>query len=133
MQSWNVPSTVIPAVSGLVGAAIGGLCTIWAATRQLNAQWKQEKRERREAVARQMEGAKVLIRNAKRPAQCTEAALRLRRFFVDNPQRLYAEPGHVEFFETYLAPLSEGTPPSDLYWTDLRMLGFLTDGDRLKP
>lgn len=133
MQSWNDPSTVIPAVSGLVGAAIGGLCTIWAATRQLNAQWKQEKRERREAVARQMEGVKVVIKNAKRPAQCTEAALRLRRFFVDNPERLYAEPDHVKFFETYLAPLSDQTPSSDSYWTDERTFGFLTDEDQPKP
>jgi hypothetical protein len=133
MSSWTDASVLIPAAAGLVGALIGGLCTIWGASRQVRAQSDQQRREKREAVARQMEGLKILLKRAKTPSQLTEVAFRLRRFFVDNPERLYAEPGHVEFFDTYLAPLSEANPPSDAYWSDQFLLGFLTDEDRLKP
>jgi hypothetical protein len=124
LESWTDPAIIIPAAAGLIGAAVGGLFTIWAASRQTRLQFEQQKREAREAVARQMEGLKFLIKDAKTPPKCTAVALRLREFFVTNPERLNAEPEHREFFEKYL---------TDQYWTDAQMLGFWTDADNLKP
>jgi len=80
-----------------------------------------------------MEGLKVSIRSATRPEQCTDVALKLRRFFVDNPERLSAEPQHLDFFQSYLAVLCEMTPPANAYWTEDLMRRFRADGEKLKP
>jgi len=82
-----------------------------------------------------MRGLKIQIRAATTPPQCTEVAMRLRRFFIDNPERLSAEEIHREFFDEHLAPLSELRPPADGYWSDTRMMSFWAgaDEDGLKP
>ena len=135
MSAWQDLSILIPAVSGLVGALIGGLCSIWAARSQVRAQSTEQKREVREYLAQQMLGLKIQLKAAKTPMQCTEVAMRLRRFFLENPERLNAEPTHREFFDEHLAPLSELRPPSDLYWTDHRLISFWAGADEagLKP
>ena len=125
------PAVVIPAAAGLIGAMLGGFCAILASYIQVKIQFKQQNGDRRAAVSRQMDGLRVFLKNAKTAAQCTEVALGLRRFFMENPERL-SEPENREFFSDYLAVLCERTPPSDGYWTDHRMLCFLSDEDNLK-
>lgn len=131
MATWTDPTVLIPAASGLLGAAIGGLCSILASYYQVKKQFEQQKRELQDAASRQFAGLRVLLKSAKTPAQFTEVALGLRHFFIANPEFL-SDHENLEFFNGYLAALCERTPPSDAYWTDERTLGFLTDEDRLK-
>jgi hypothetical protein len=131
MSPWTNPPVLISVATALIGAAVGGACSVLAASVQVRKQFEQQRRERREAISRQMEGLRVFLKAAKTPAQCTEVAFALRRFFMENPERL-SESENREFFNKYLATLCERTPPSDAYWTVLRSLGFLTDEDQLK-
>jgi hypothetical protein len=131
VSHWTDPTVLIPAVSGLIGAAIGGLCSILASRYQVKRQFEQQKAERREAASHQFDGLRVLLQSAKAPAQCTEVAMALRRFFIENPEFL-SKIENRNFFRDYLAELCGTNPPSDAYWTDLRILGFLTDEDQLK-
>lgn len=128
VESWSDPSILIPTLAGLAGAIIGGGCSILAATRQVRIQAEQQKRERHEAIARQLNGFRIAIRNVKHPRHCTDIAIPLRRFFLDNPECLVS---NEEFFVDYLAPLTDSIRPADEYWTDTRILGFTVDGGSL--
>jgi hypothetical protein len=128
------PDVWIPAVSGLVGALIGGACTIWAATRQFNLQAQKEHRQRHEQLVRRYDSFRLRIGSMKRldagvRAECSKLALDMRAFFIENADQL-RKSENQEFYDEYLA---EATNPSDAYWTDERWLGFVTDGERLLP
>jgi hypothetical protein len=125
------PDVWIPAVSGLVGALIGGACTIWAATRQFNLQAQKEERQRHEQIVRKFDSFRLRIDSMKKAnlAECSKLALEMRSFFIENADQL-RERENQDFYDEYLA---EATNPSDAYWTDVRWLGFVSDVKRLLP
>ncbi len=126
------PDIWIPAISGLIGALIGGACTIMAATHQFNLLTEKERRQRNEQLLREFGSYRLRIASMKRldigaRSECSKLALDMRAFFIENPQQLCRSESR-EFYDEYLA---EATNPSDAYWTDERWLGFVTDGARL--
>ena len=124
MPTWNDPTIMFPAlisaVSGLLGAAIGGWCTLRATKTQLKKQEDERINEWRLRLGRQVTTIRVMIDKAQFPHQFTEAALMARRFFFENPESLLLEPGHQTFFDEHLAVLSATHPPSELYWDSTR-------------
>ncbi|MGO8791956.1 MAG: hypothetical protein ACLQVL_31845 [Terriglobia bacterium] len=129
-QSWIDPAWAIPAIAGLVGAAIGGLCTLWAATRQTRMQFERQASERRSATAGQMAGLKILIASARSSEQVVEAALRARQFFLEYPEQLN-EPDNAEYFQKYLSGVHDISQLAS--WTDEKQDLFLFDSGDLKP
>ena len=129
-QSWIDPAWAIPAIAGLVGAVIGGLCTLCAATKQTRMQFDRQASERRGAIASQIAGLKILIASAKSSVQVVEAALRARQFFLEYPEQLN-EPDNAEYFQKYLSGLHDISQLA--FWTDEKQDLFLFDSGDLKP
>jgi hypothetical protein len=120
----------MPAIAGLVGAAVGGLCTLWAATKQTRMQFERQALERRAAIDGQMAGLKVLIASAKSSEQIVEAALRARQFFLEYPEQLN-QPENAEYFEKYLSGLHGISQLTS--WTAERQDLFSLDAGDLRP
>src|SRR5258708_5005469 len=103
MQQWTDPAVLYPALiaagSGLLGAIIGGLCTLWATRNQLKKQDEDKKLEWRLRLGKQIHTLRLMIDKAQNHFQYTEAGLAARRFFFDNPESLLLEVDHQKFFD----------------------------------
>jgi hypothetical protein len=125
---------LIPAIAGLVGALIGGGCTIWAARYQFTLQARKEQLQRDEQVARKIKSFRLRIDSLKKLdasalAELSKCAFEIRTLFIDNPDQLLRTENQ-EFFDEYLA---EAANPSEAYWTDERVFGFVSDAKKLAP
>jgi len=87
------PDVLIPAIAGLVGALIGGGCTIWAARHQFTLQARKEQPQRDEQVARKIKSFRLRIDSLKKLdasalAELSKDAVELRTLFIDNRDQL---------------------------------------------
>jgi hypothetical protein len=120
-------------LSGLVGSLIGGGMSFLGSAFQVKRQQAMVSYERRDAQRREMNSIKFLLKMAKTDNQYAELGLRLRRFFVDNPDRLEAEPSNAEFFKKYLSEISSLVPPAPDFWSEPKTGKMKLDDDLLKP
>jgi hypothetical protein len=95
----------------------------------------EQRRQRREAIARTFESFRLRIQgasnsNAASREQCCALAVEMRKFFEANPEQLRRSE-NKEFYETYLA---SALNPSEQYFADeVRFLGFYGDAKSLAP